>query len=83
MPTYSALAKMEEHARTAGPALFSPEGVLEQVRRLVKVSPFGENVSRITCVPKPDTLRVPWQYSYDTRADFDTFDMKTTFSELG
>jgi hypothetical protein len=25
-------------------------------------------------VPKPDTLRVPWQYSWDTSSYLDNFD---------
>jgi hypothetical protein len=73
VPPGSALAAMERRARTLGPALFAPEGVMEQIERLVKRGPAGG----LGCVSKPDTLRVPWQYSWDTMQILDNFDMES------
>jgi hypothetical protein len=74
VPAASTLAAMERRARSVGPALFSPDGALEQVRRLVKGPARGEGSSALGCVPKPETLRVPWQQSWDTTAYMDNFD---------
>jgi len=85
VPPGSALAAMERRARERGPALFSPGGLLEQVRRLVKGGDGGSGgagggedngESALGCVPKPDTLRVPWQQHWDTTSHLDNFDLK-------
>ena len=83
VPSNSTLAAMEQRSRTLGPTLFSPDGAVEQIRRLAKGPGGGESASAFGCVPKPDTLRVPWQYHWNTAADFDTFGMlRTLFVNL-
>jgi hypothetical protein len=47
---------MERRSRALGPALFAPEGVMEQVERLVRGPARGARSSALSCVPKPDTL---------------------------
>ena len=74
VPATSTLAGMERRARSIGPALFSPDGVLEQIRWFVKGPAYGEGSSALGCVPKPETLRVPWQHDWDTTAYLDNFD---------
>jgi hypothetical protein len=71
----SALAAMERRSRTLGPALFAPDMVMEQIERFVRGAESGEGSSALSCVPKPDTLRVPWQHHWDTSAYLDTFDI--------
>jgi hypothetical protein len=79
VPATSTLAAMEQRARVLGPALFMPQAVMENVRRLVRGPTSGSDASNFSCAPKPDTLRVPWQHDWLTT--FDGFDLNNGFTD--